>query len=243
MSKEEFLKSCSKWKPKHEGQKDDLDDPLRKPLDSDKTRTHVELLYGKIVDRAREERSKKDKEREERELLEKKKLEEPPQKTLVRLIDERIAAKVTTTAMDEDLDDAALKEREENALQSAEVFVTSVGKSSSGNGGALGAGPGSAVKNQPKTNTNKQPQQKKKQQAKGAPAGKGHGKTHGKGRSKKWKPLLWGNNGPSQSKGKDKGNGKGKDKGKNKGDGKGGKGQKMWQPQKGKGKGKGQWSW
>lgn len=63
VSKEDFMKACSQWKSKDsDGAGDDLDAPLRHQVNSEKARVHVELLYGKTVDKVREERDKKDKE-------------------------------------------------------------------------------------------------------------------------------------------------------------------------------------
>lgn len=251
VSKEEFIKACGEYKATGEnGTADGLDDPIRKPLDSQMARTHVELLYGKIVDKARAARDKRTKELEEKELADKKRLEEaarlPPQKTLVALIDERIQAKSgeMDTGEGEDVDHDA------HALQAAEEFVSAVGANTlpkQGNGGAQKAGSGSATKNQPKAQSTgkgkgggkqSQPAAVKKQtnQPSAAGAGGNSGPTRGRKKSRKFKNMLWGaNNDYSQSKSKGKGKGQNKGKGKGKG-GKSGKG-----PSKSKGKGKGHW--
>ncbi len=152
----------------------------------------------------------------------------PPQKTMVSLIDERIAAKVKDA--DEEGDENM--EADETALKTAEEFVKGV---TSGNGRAPKVGKGSAAKGQP-PKKQQQVQQAQRQPAKGG-AGKG---SKQKKQSRWWKPH---GSGKSTGKGHNpaKGKGKGKDKGK-------GKGQQQSSPaghyvkngyNKGKGKGQG----
>lgn len=234
VAKDEFVKACGAWQPAQPTAEDGLDAPLRRVADSEEARAQVELLYGKIVDDARVERDKKDKELLARAEAEKKKLEEaaklPPQKTLVSLIDERIAAKVKDADDEGDED----MEADETALKTAEEFVKGV---TSGNGGAPKVGKGSATKAQPpKKQQQAQQARKQKEPAKGG-AGKGSKK------QKKKQPRWW----KPHDGGKGTGKGKSPAKGKGKGDGKGkGKGQQQSSPARQqansykKGKGKGQ---
>jgi hypothetical protein len=197
VAKEEFVRACGDWKPEKPGVEDGLDAPLRRLVDSEEARVQVELLYGKVVDDARMERDKKDKEILARAEVEKKKLEEaaklPPQKTLVGLIDERIAAKVKNEDdFDEDME--TNEKADEKALKSAEEFCAGL---KSGNGRAPKVGKGSAVKAQPPASTRT--------------AGKGGAKNGSKQQQKRK------GTGKVQSPAKGKGKGKGKEKGKGKG--------------------------
>lgn len=96
-----------------------MDAPLRRAVNSTEARKEVELIYGRIVDKCRADRDKKDKIQKERELAEKKRLEEaarlPPQQTLVNLIDNRINARNAEAMEDEGEDDGALEIAEEFA--------------------------------------------------------------------------------------------------------------------------------